>query len=155
MVGACSRRLAAQVPRAPNTFRTEYGVQPFVGAHVGLPDGVSITLAGAVGLGHIAPGYLFAALEPGYAAGRRSVGWLLRDADNPLTPFAEHGFALTVRLTELTTYSSVAFYRSGRHYYGPELHVIFGTLGARLGLYAGAGPHASRLAFALGVGGGV
>lgn len=152
---ALPKNACAQNPARHAALRLESGIHAFVGIHLGVPERLSSTFAGAVGLAPIAPGFAFVAVEPGYGSGRRSIGWLVRDPDKPLTAFGDQGFGVTVRLSQLTTYQHVALYRAGRTYYGPELHIIFASLGARLGVFAGAGPGAARTIVALGLGGGI
>ena len=121
----------------------------------GLPDAASVTLAGAIGLGRLAPGYLFAALEPGYGAGRRSIGWLVRGPDQLEDSPIGSVMGISIRVTEITTYEHVVFFRSGVRYYGPELQLLVFGFGVRAGAYAGAGPHASRLTVSFGFGAGL
>jgi len=152
--------LAATVPQTALAqdsrsvpFRVERGIDAFAGVHAGVPE--AFTIAAAVGLGSIAPGFGFVALEPGYGAGRRSIGWLLRDRGEPLSAFGEHGFGFALRVSQLTTYQHAALYRPGRTYYGPEVHMILPAFGVRLGMFAGAGRGAARAIIALGLGAGV
>ena len=154
-LAGCAGDACGQGPDSHRSFRREHGVGAFVGLHVGVPERVSATLAGAIALTPIGEGYLFAALEPGYGARRRSIGWLLRDPADPLDPWGEHGSGITVRVSQLITNQRVALYRPGRTYYGPELHLIFGAFGARVGAFGGAGPHAARVVVAVGIGAGV
>jgi hypothetical protein len=155
LIAAASTAAAHERTTQDTLFRTEYGIRPFVGVHVGLPDVASATLAGAIGLGRLAPGYLFAALEPGYGAGRRSIGWLVRGPDQLEDSPIGSAMGMSIRVTELTTYEHVVFFRSGVRYYGPELQLLVFGVGLRAGAYAGAGPHASRLTVSFGLGAGL
>jgi hypothetical protein len=155
LIAAASTAAAQERTTQDTLFRTEYGIRPFFGVHVGLPDVASGTLAGAIGLGRLAPGYLFAALEPGYGVGRRSVGWLVRGPDQLEDSPIGSAMGFSIRVTELTTYEHVVFLRSGVRYYGPELQLLVFGFGLRAGAYAGAGPHASRLAVSFGLGAGL
>jgi len=155
LIAAVSSATAQERSTQDTLFRTEYGIRPFLGVHIGLPDAASATLAGAIGLGRLAPGYLFAALEPGYGAGRRSIGWLVRGPDQVEDSPIGSDMGFSIRATELTTYEHVLFFRSGVRYYGPELQLLVFGFGVRAGAYAGAGPHASRLAVSFGFGAGL
>jgi len=154
LIAVLSGSVGAQATTRATLFKHEHGVLPFVGAHAGIPEGVSATVAGAVGLGTRVPGFFFVAIEPGYGAGRRSIGWLLRFPDNPLEPFGEFGFGTSLRISQLTMYRNGALFPPGLRYYGPELQVSLGFIGARLGVYAGSGSSRSPVAVALAIGGG-
>jgi hypothetical protein len=112
------------------------GLDVIGGMHFGTPAGVSFGLGPAVGLGHVAPGSLFALVEPGRGAGRLSVGWLGQDASKKDWDIV--GSGLSLRATRLVPYSHSAIRVDARELWGLEGQMIFGAdFGFRCGVFAG------------------
>jgi len=112
------------------------GLDLIGGTHVGTPARLSLGFGPAVGLGRVAPGSLFALVEPGRGAGRLSVGWLGQDRSKGDWDIVGSGFSL--RATRLVPYSHSAIQVDARELWGLEGQMILGAdLGVRCGVFAG------------------